>query len=270
MSLPPLVDTHSHLTDPRYCGDFTAIVMRARQAGLVAALVVGTTAANSRQCIELCAEHDWLFPTVGLHPCHLHDEPLEAAWREVEVMAELPAVRALGETGLDNYWKEVPLGLQQEALSRHLDLGRRLGKPVILHCREAAESLLGMVEEAARAGPVSGVWHSFAGTLAEARRGLAAGLHISFSGMITYPRNEELRRVAAEMPADRILIETDAPYLAPQPWRGKRNEPAFVAATCEALARARGSTTIEAASLTTANACRLFRLDQPPNPSRTR
>lgn len=270
MIRPPLVDTHSHLTDIRFSEDFSAVVDRARQAGVVGALVVGTTAANSRQCIDLCAGHEWLFPTTGMHPCHLQDEPFEAAWREVEEMAALPQVRGLGETGLDNYWKEVPLELQREGLRRHLDLGRRLGKPVILHCREAAEALLEMVEEAAKAGPVSGVLHSFAGTLAEARRGLAAGLHISFSGMITYPKNEELRRVAAEIPADRVLIETDAPYLSPQPWRGKRNEPSFVAATCEALARARGCTITEASTLTMANACRLFRLDPPPIPDRLR
>ena len=268
MTRPLLVDTHSHLTDLRFLGDFPAVVDRARQAGLVGAMVVGTTAANSRRCIDLCAGQDWLFPTVGMHPCHLQDEPFEASWREVQEMAALPEVRALGETGLDNYWKEVPMELQREGLRRHLELGCRLGKPVILHCREAAEQLLEMVEEAAKAGPVAGVLHSFAGTLAEARRGLAAGLHISFSGMITYPKNEELRRIAAEVPSDRLLIETDAPYLSPQPWRGKRNEPAFVAATCEVLAKTRGWTISETSKLTTANACNLFSLDPPLIPNR--
>lgn len=266
MNPPPLVDTHCHLTDHRFCGDFDEMMARARQAGLVGALVVGTTAANCRQGIELCGRHGWLFPTAGLHPCNLLDEPFDLAWREVEAMAALPEVRALGETGLDNYWKEVPPALQVESLRRHLDLGRRLGKPVILHCREAAEELLGIIEGSAAAGPVSGVLHSFAGTMQEARRGLEAGLHVSFSGMITYPKGEELRRVAGAIPADRILVETDAPYLPPQPWRGKRNEPSHVAATCETLARARGISHAEAAALTTANAFELFRLGSPPNP----
>jgi TatD DNase family protein len=262
MSRAPLIDTHAHLTDTRFVGDIDSVLERAQQAGLVSALIVGTSAATSRSVLELCSLHAWLYPAVGLHPCHLLDEPIELAWPAIEQMARLPEVRALGETGLDNYWKEVPLQLQKESLIRHLDLARELGKPVVLHCREAADDLLPLLEDRAlRLGPVRGVLHSFAGTAEEARRGLAAGLHLSFSGMITYPKNESLRAVAATVPADRLLIETDAPYLSPQAWRSKRNEPAYVAATCEALARCRGQSLAEVAQQTTANARALFRMD---------
>ncbi|MFM7541396.1 MAG: TatD family hydrolase [Planctomycetota bacterium] len=264
---PRLVDSHCHLTDPRLRDEIAPVAERAHQAGLVAAIVVGTSAANSHECVELCEGSDWMFPTAGLHPCHLLEEPFEPAWGKVESLARLGVVRALGETGLDNYWKEVPLDLQEDSLRRHLSLSRELDKPVILHCRDAADRLLLILGEAARSGPVSGVLHSFAGTEREAEAGLAAGLHLSFSGIITYPKNENLRRVAAVIPNDRILIETDAPYLAPQPWRGKRNEPSHMVATCEALARARGQTFAEVAALTTANAFRLFRLGPPPTPN---
>ena len=269
MSRAPLIDTHAHLTDTRFEGEIATVLERAQKAGVVSALIVGTSAATSQSVLELCSRHAWLYPAVGLHPCHLLDEPIELAWPAIEQMARLPVVRAIGETGLDNYWKEVPLLLQQESLIRHLDLARELGKPVVLHCREAANDLLPMLEDRAqRLGPVLGVLHSFAGTAEEARRGLAAGLHLSFSGMITYPKNEALREVAATVPADRLLIETDAPYLSPQAWRSKRNEPAYVAATCEALARCRGQSVAEVARQTTANARALFKMDPQSDPDR--
>lgn len=257
----PLIDTHAHLADAKFAEDIEDVLQRARQAGVVALLIVGTSVSTSRSVLELCSRHPGLFPTVGLHPCHLLDEPFEDAWLEIEQMARLPSVRALGETGLDNYWKEVPPDLQQKSLIRHLELARQLGKPVVLHCREAADDLLPILEDqASRFGPISGVLHSFAGTEEEARRGLAAGLHLSFSGMITYPKNEMLRQVAASVPDDRLLIETDAPYLAPQTWRSKRNEPAYVWATCETLARCRGQKMSEVAMKTTSNAQALFKM----------
>jgi TatD DNase family protein len=181
-------------------------------------------------------------------------------WEVIEQLAREPKVVAIGETGLDRYWDYAPLELQQDYFTRHVELARRLDLPFVVHCRDAEAEVVAQLRELAAAGPLRGVMHSFTGDLRTAQACLDLGLHISFAGMVTYKKNEPLRSVAAAVPLDRLLVETDAPYLAPAPHRGKRNEPGFVLHTARCLAEHRGIDPEELAARTTANARELFRI----------
>ena len=183
-------------------------------------------------------------------------------WEQIVALAgSSPKVVAIGETGLDRYWDRAPFPLQEDYFARHLELGRTLGKPVVIHCREAEADVVRMLRAAFdHFGPVGGVMHSFTGDAATAAACVEMGLHISFAGMVTYKSATDLRAVARTIPADRLLVETDCPYLAPVPMRGKRNEPAFVAHTAAVLAVERGESIETLAQQTTANATRLFAL----------
>jgi TatD DNase family protein len=197
---------------------------------------------------------------VGIHPNHC----AEAAAQDFNRIAELaqdPAVVAIGETGLDNYWKYTPLELQKEFLRRHLNLARQVNKPIILHNRDANGPLLEELSRAAADGPLRGVMHSFCADAATAEAGLQLGLYLSFSGMLTYKANQSLRDLVSLLPRDRLLIETDAPYLAPEPHRGKTNEPAWVVPVGVKLAQCLGISADQAASLTTENARRCFGIE---------
>ncbi len=170
-----------------------------------------------------------------------------------------PRVRAIGETGLDNYWKEAPLDLQQDYFARHLQLSRQTGHPFIVHMRESSEEILVMLREEAKRGPLHGVMHSFTGDWQLAQTCLDLGMYLSFAGMVTFKNGADLRAVAKRVPADRILVETDCPYLSPEPFRGKRpNEPARVQFTAKLLAETRGVPYAEFCKQTTENARRLF------------
>jgi len=169
---------------------------------------------------------------------------------------------ALGETGLDLYWKDTPLTVQQDYFDRHIRLSQSTSLPFIVHLRETANEILAMLREARQRGPLGGVMHSFTGTAEQATEFLDLGMHISFAGMVTFKKSDDLRAVAAKIPGDRILVETDSPYLSPEPFRGQRsNEPARVVHTAECLAQVRGVTLDELARQTTANARALFRRD---------
>ncbi len=217
---------------------------------------------SSRAVIRLAAEHG-LFAAVGIHP----NSTAEAApgdWRQIVALAGQPRVAAIGETGLDRYWDFAPLTLQQEYLERHLLLAGQRGLPVILHCRDAQDDLLPMLRAAARREPLRGVLHAFSGDAAFAAECLQLGLYVSFAGNVTYTNKkfESLRAAAAAIPDDRLLVETDSPYLVPQAFRGrgKRNEPAHVAETVALLAGLRGAPPERLAAATAANARRLFSL----------
>lgn len=255
-----LCDTHAHLDDPQLSGDLPSLLERAKAAGVSWILAVGTTLASSRRCAELAEAHpEQLSASAGIHPNHAA-EAAEGDWEACVALAELPQVVALGETGLDLYWKDCPLPVQQDFFDRHLRLAQRLDLPVIIHQRESGGEILAMLEEARRRGPLRGVMHSFTGDSEFAKNCLALGLHISFAGMLTFKKSEDLRAVAREIPADRLLVETDSPYLSPEPFRGKRpNEPARVVHTARCLAEARGIGLAELAAQTTTNARALFR-----------
>jgi TatD DNase family protein len=202
-----------------------------------------------------------LAATVGLHPNHVA-EAAAGAWNEVAALADQPEVVALGETGLDRHWDYTPFPMQEENFARHLQLSRRVNKPVIIHCREAEADVVRMLRaDFERHGPIHGVLHSFAGDLATAQAGLEMGLYVSFAGMLTYKNAQNVRDVAAKMPLDRVLVETDCPYLAPVPVRGQRNEPAHVVHTAACLAKIHNLTLDVLAQQTTANANRLFALN---------
>ena len=256
-----LFDTHAHLEDDRFRGEVDQVMVRARQAGLSQILAVGTTHLDSQACLERARREPMVVAAVGLHPTHLAGLP-EDAFGQVEALAMDARVVAIGETGMDNYWKEVPLELQEALLLRHLELSRRLNKPVILHCRDAGDRLMTILRDNCdRHGTLRGILHSFCGTADEAKQALELGLHLSFSGMITQKGNQPLLDIASSIRRDRLLVETDSPYLAPRPQRGKRNEPAFVVHTCAALAECHGLSLREMAQVTTNNARRLLGME---------
>ncbi|MEZ5989810.1 MAG: TatD family hydrolase [Planctomycetota bacterium] len=235
MDLPPLVDTHCHLGWDSLEGELDDVLARAREAGLVALVDVGIDLASSRRAVERARGRAALRPTAGLHPNDCADHA-----RDMGAIAELcraPEVVAVGETGLDLYRDRVPLEVQLASLGAHLALAEDCGKPIILHCRDAFAELVDFLRPRA---PVRGILHCFTGGVADAEACLDLGLHLSFAGPLTYPRNDELREAARRAPAERLLVETDAPFLAPQQRRGKRNEPAFVRWTFERLCEVRG------------------------------
>lgn len=257
----PLVDTHAHLDDPRMARDLAGVLARAREHGVTQIVAIGTTAASSRDIVSLAGDHRGIFAAIGIQPNHgAEAEPGD--WERIVDLADAPKVVAIGETGLDRYWDRTPFPLQQDLFDRHLALAFERKLPVVIHCRQCEADIVAQLERLGR--PVSGILHSFTGNWDDAQAFLALGLHLSFAGMVTF-RNESLdplREVASRMPLDRLLIETDSPYLSPHPFRGKTNEPARVAWTCARIAELRGMAAEELALQTTSNARRLFGLEE--------
>lgn len=252
-----LFDTHAHLDQDDFDADRDQLILRARQAGLEAIVTVGVSAGSSVAAIELAAANDLIYAAVGIQPNHTAEaEPGD--WDQIVALVERPRVVAVGETGLDRYWDRAPFDVQQDYFDRHLRLSQARGLPFIVHTRQSDADVLEMLREARRRGELSGVMHSFTGTAETAAECVALGLYISFAGMVTFKKSDDLRAVAATIPADRILVETDSPYLSPEPRRGKRNEPANVAHTAACLAEVRGVTAEEFAEQTTENARKLF------------
>jgi len=251
-----ITDSHAHLYWKSFDADRDLVLARARSAGVQRMIVVGTDLATSRAALELCAGELDLFPTAGLHP---HDAsasgPAERA--ALEELCRRPECVGVGETGLDWFKEYSPREAQLDSFLWHLDLARRLDKPVVVHCREAHEDTARCI---AQFPGVRGVMHCYTMGPQELAPYLEAGFHVSFSGVVTYPRNERNRAAALEVPPERLLVETDCPYLAPQGRRGQRNEPAFVLAVVEQLARVRGCSLEELSSTTSTNAAALFGL----------
>jgi TatD DNase family protein len=253
-----ITDSHAHIYWKSYDGDRDEVLARAREAGVQRIVVVGTDLSTSRAALDLCRGELDLFPTAGVHP---HDaEGVGADDRaEIEELCRLPECVGVGETGLDWFKEYSPRRDQIEGFHWHLDLARRIDKPVVVHCRDAHEDTARILREYAG---VRGVMHCYTFGPRELEPYLEAGLYISFSGIVTYPRNDENRAAAAAVPSDRLLVETDSPYLAPQPVRGKRNEPAHVAEVLRVVAETRGESFEDAARQTHANAARLFGLPE--------
>jgi TatD DNase family protein len=254
-----LVDTHAHLDEESFDADRPEVLHRASQQGVLAVITLGTLLSTSRRGVELSHRHPELHAAVGVHPNYV-TQASDTDWEAIVQLAGDSRVVGIGETGLDLYWKTVPLELQRAWFRRHLELSRDSGKPVCIHCRDAEGPVLEELRTASQRGLLRGVMHSFAGSLETAQECVALGLHVSFSGILTYKKSAALREVARQLPGDRLLVETDAPYLSPQTVRGKRNEPAHVRMTAETLAEVRGLDPEELGELTTANACRLFGL----------
>ncbi len=251
------IDTHAHLDEEAFAVDRDEVVARAAAQGLAAIVTIGTTAESSRRAVELAARYDLVYAAVGIQPNYAATaEPGD--WEIIEELAAQPKVVAIGETGLDRYWDHAPFEVQQDYFTRHMGLAKRLGLPFVVHCRDAEADVVSQMRAEAAGAQLKGVMHSFTGGLETAQACLELGLYISLAGMLTYKKNVELRAVAAEIPRDRLLVETDSPYLAPVPHRGKRNEPAFVAQTLGWLAEIHGIPADEMARLTTQNARTLF------------
>ncbi|MDA0588100.1 MAG: TatD family hydrolase [Planctomycetota bacterium] len=254
-----LIDTHCHLDEESLYEDLPNVVDAAHEAGVEAIITIGTSAESSRRSVELAENYDCIFAVVGIHPNYC-SEVKPGDWEVIQELSEHAKVVAVGETGLDRYWDYAPIDLQLEFFQRHLELSRNIGKPFVVHCRDADDDVRAVLREAAAEGPLNGVMHSFCQSAQSAEEYVTMGLHLSFTGMLTFGKNHSLRETAAAVPVDRIFVETDAPYLSPVPHRGKRNEPAFVSYTLRTLAEARGVEPEEMAELTTANARRFFGL----------
>jgi TatD DNase family protein len=255
-----LFDTHCHLDDEQFDADRAAVIERARSVGLCHIIAVGTTANSSARCVELAASESMVLAAVGIQPNYVA-EAAAGDWDRIVQMVDTGGVVAIGETGLDRHWDYTPFDVQQDYFQRHLDLSQQTGLPFIVHMRDCEGEILEELEDARRRGPLRGVMHSFTGSAEMAERCLALGLYISFAGMVTYKKSVSLREVAATIPDDRLLIETDAPYLSPHPKRNQRpNEPALIVHTADCLADIFESSLDEVAERTTVNGCMLFQV----------
>jgi TatD DNase family protein len=263
LTLKMFFDTHAHLDQEEFDADRPAVIDRARQAGVEYILGVGIDLASSRITVRLAEDHTEIYAAVGIHP-NSAAQAGQDDWDRIVELLDHPRVVAIGETGLDRYWDRAPFALQQEYFQRHLDLSQERNRPIVIHCRDAAEDLMPMLRKAAAQAPLKGILHAFSGDARMAGECVELGLHVSFAGNVTYKNKkfEPLRLAAAAVPADRLLIETDSPYLTPEPLRGreKRNEPAWVAHTAKRLAELRGVALPELERQTADNARRLFRL----------
>ncbi len=254
-----LIDTHAHLDEDAFSEDVDDVIARAIESGVIAMVAVATTASSSRTTIEIAARVPNVFASVGIHPNYAA-QAKPGDWELVEELAASLKVVAIGETGLDRYWDHTPFEIQLDYFRRQIELARSRSLPFIVHCREAEPDVVAVLRDAAGSGTLKGVMHSFCGSEETLDVALEVGLHISFTGMLTFKKNEPLRQLSKKIPLDRLLVETDSPYLPPLPHRGKRNEPSFVRHTAESLAEAHGMSLDEMAAITTANARRLFGL----------
>ncbi|MEK7407077.1 MAG: TatD family hydrolase [Acidobacteriota bacterium] len=252
-----LVDSHCHLDDRQFDADREAVIERALAAGVELMLAIGSGDGppDLEAAIRLAEAHAPVYATVGVHP-HDASKATPETYRRLEEMLAHPKVTAVGEIGLDYHYDFSPREVQREVFIRQLRLAREAAKPVIIHTREAWEDTLRLLGEHA---PRAGIMHCFSGGPEEARECLELGLHLSFAGVVTFPKALRVQAAARATPLERLLAETDAPYLAPVPVRGKRNEPAFVVHTARKLAELRGETFEQVAAATTANFRRLCR-----------
>jgi TatD DNase family protein len=256
-----LVDTHCHLDFDRFDEDREAVIERARAAGVTRLVNPGVDFESSRRAIELAARHEAVRAMVGLHPNSCGELSAEQA-EELRQLARQPGVAAIGEVGIDYYWNRFPPEAQRRGFEAQLRLADELDLPVIVHNRDAHADVLATLEGFAstRHAQAAIVLHSFSGNLTQARRALAFGAYLGVTGAVTYPKSHELRRVVRAAPLDRLLIETDAPFLPPQPRRGQRNEPAWVRWVAERIAEVKEMDLETVAQATTANAERVFRM----------
>lgn len=252
-----LVDSHCHLDFPDFDGERDALVERAHEAGVDLMVTICTRIRKFAQVRAVAENYDNIFCSVGTHPHNAGEErgiPVE----EIVALTNDPKVVAIGEAGLDYFYDKAPRDAQAEGLRIHIAAARQTGLPLVIHSRDADDDMVSILRDEMGKGAFPALLHCFSSGRALALAGIELGLYVSFSGILTFKRSEELRDIARELPADRLLVETDAPYLAPQQRRGKRNEPAYTAMTAAVLAETRGVSLEEIAEQTTANFFRLF------------
>jgi len=253
-----LIDTHAHLVSEAFAHDREEVLEKARQAGVAGIVCVGDTLASSKASLDFAQAHEGVWATAGVHPHHALEAGDNLEAELLELLAH-PLVVAVGEVGLDYHYDFAPREVQHEVLRRQIRVARAVGKPLVIHNREADEDMIRILREE-KAEEVGGVFHCFWGDEALARTVLDMGFYLGVGGPVTFKKSETLRATLKEVPLERLVVETDAPYLAPVPHRGKRNEPAYVVESAKQLAAVRGLELEELADVTSKNARRLFRL----------
>ncbi|MDQ0392952.1 TatD family hydrolase [Labrys monachus] len=252
-----VIDSHCHLDFPDFESEIEDVVARARSAGVARMITISTRIRQFEKIRALIERFDDVYGSVGTHCLHAAEEddvPLET----ILSLASHPKVVAIGEAGLDYHYDHSPRDVQARGFRKHIAAARQTGLPLVIHARQADDDIASILEEEMGKGAFTAVLHCFSSGGGLARRGLALGFYVSFSGILTFKTAEEIREVARFVPHDRLLVETDAPYLAPVPFRGKRNEPAYVVDTARVLAETIGVSASEIGTITTANAFRLF------------
>ena len=255
----PAIDTHAHVHFDRLEGDLVGVLERARAAGVVKIINVGTEPPENRRVVEMAQREPMLYAAIGFHP-HIASTVKAVDWPVLEDLARRDRVVALGEFGLDYHYEHSPRAVQKEVFAGGVRLARRLGKPLIVHTREADADTLAVLDDAAEGGMPAGVFHCFTGAADFAEEALARGFYVSFSGIVTFPNAKEVRAAARIVPLERVLVETDAPYCAPAPMRGRTNEPAYVVHVLRFLAELYGLAENDLRRITTRNAAHLFGL----------
>src|ERR1019366_2659780 len=266
-----IIDSHAHLEGSQFDEDRAAMLARARDAGVKTLLAIGAGTSPAERldaAIPFAEQHDWIYATVGIHP-HDANVATEEHFARLDELARHPRVIAWGEMGLDYHYDHSPRDVQQQVMRRQLAQARAAKLPIVIHCRDAWDDCLAILEQDWGPTGLGGIFHCFTATMAEARRGLNMGFLVSFAGNVTYPKMQHLRDVAREIPLENLLTETDSPFLPPQGRRGKRNEPAFVVEVARALANVRDLAPEEVAAATAANFRRFFRLDAPKVPGQS-
>jgi TatD DNase family protein len=252
-----LIDSHCHLDFPDFADDLDGVVGRARAAGIERMVTISTRVKRFAELLAIIERFPDVYCSVGTHPHNAHEE-LDVTAGDLVALTRAPKVVALGEAGLDYHYDNSPRDAQERGFRAHIAAARETGLPLVIHTREADDDAARILEEETGKGAFPAVLHCFTGGRDLANRAIALGLYISFTGILTFKNSAALREIAASLPADRILVETDAPYLAPGKFRGKRNEPSYVIETAKVLADARGVSFDDIAGQTTANFFRLF------------
>lgn len=251
-----LIDTHAHLNVEAFDEDREAVIQRAREAGVTRIVNIGFNRETIPSSLELAEQYDWIYSSVGFHPQDaIEMQPEDVEW--LETLCKHPKVVGIGEIGLDYYWDTSPKEVQQQVFREQIRLARKLGLPIMIHNREAHEDVVRILKEEG-AAEVGGIMHCFSGSWEIARMCLDMNFYISFAGPVTFKNARRPKEVLTKTPLDRILIETDCPYLTPHPYRGKRNEPGYVRYVAEAAAELKGMDLEEICNITTQNALQLF------------
>lgn len=252
-----LVDSHCHLDFPELAEDRAGVLARARAAGVERMVTISTRVRRFDEIRAIAETHDEVWCSVGTHPHNAAEEP-DVTADELVRLAGHPKVVAIGEAGLDYFYDHAPREAQAAGFCTHIAAARQTGLPLVIHARDADDDIAAILTEETGKGAFPFILHCFSSGRALAQTGVKLGGYVSFSGILTFPKSEELREIAKTVPPERMLVETDAPYLAPKPYRGKRNEPAYVAHTAAVLAETVGVSEDEIARITTENAFRIF------------
>ncbi|ESZ38649.1 TatD family hydrolase [Mesorhizobium sp. L2C066B000] len=252
-----LVDSHCHLDFPDFTEERAAIVARAKAAGIGHMVTISTRVKRFAQVLEIAESFDEIYCSVGTHP-HNAGEELDVTAEDLVRLSAHPKVVAIGEAGLDYFYDKAPRDAQAQGFRTHIAAARETGLPLVIHSRDADDDMAAILEDETGKGAFPFILHCFSSGRRLAEVGVALGGYVSFSGILTFKNSADLRAIAADVPHDRLLVETDAPYLAPVPFRGKRNEPAYIAHTAKVLAETVGVGEAEIATLTTENFFRLF------------